>query len=184
MPIRAPLEQIVSLSFDTIIVDTNVLLYVFGTVTTSRKDTQSRYSKALVAARNAGKRLLVDLTVLSEFANRELRVAFDLYRAQTGRSDLDLKRDFRDSAEYRETKEATCQAMLSTILKLCRAEAPGYSRDDARRITASFCANDLDINDQVLIELCNQTGSVLLTNDSDFKHAAVDIVSGNPKLLE
>ena len=40
----------------------------------------------------------------------------------------------------------------------------------------------LDFNDKIILDVCKTQDMILLTNDSDFADADVDILSANPKI--
>jgi len=43
--------------------------------------------------------------------------------------------------------------------------------------------DELDFVDKATVDLCKEYNLVLLTNDKDFKNAGLDILTGNPSIL-
>ena len=181
--IRAHVEDISGLAHDGVVVDTNVLLYVFGDLASTREREQQEYAKALSAARRARKRLIVDFVIISELTNRILRIAFGQFRdAHRSPDELEFKRDFRGTSEYKEAAHAIGTITVPQILELCRCDNAKYTAASILKLSAQMAETDSDLTDLHIAYLAQENQAIVLTNDADFASLDVDVVSANPKL--
>lgn len=52
-----------------------------------------------------------------------------------------------------------------------------------QEIESYLAVDELDFVDKATVTLCKENALVLLTNDKDFKNADLDILTGNPSIL-
>lgn len=94
----------------------------------------------------------------------------------------DFKKTYRKSNEY--------LADLQTLYDDLLVYEKNIKFIDSNMSTESFIkilenpTSDMDINDSFLIETCATNGLVFLTNDNDFFHPGIEIITLNKDLIE
>lgn len=181
--IRAHADDIARVPHQDVVADTNVLLYVFGELARTRAREQQEYAKALTAARQAGKRLIVDFVIISELTNRILRIEFERFRdARESPDELEFKRNFRGTAEYRDAAHTISTIILPPIFRLCRCRNASHTSASILDLSAQMVKTGCDLTDLHIAYLALQNQAIVLTNDADFASLDVDVISANPKL--
>lgn len=159
--------------------DTNILLYLFGTnvVSSNQQWAVKAYSNFYSTCLKNKHPLFIDISVLSEFINRCLRMEYDVYK-KANSTTLSFK-DFRNSAEGVQASQDIDKIIKNQILKTFDIIGKLFSKND---IIAMKLINT-DFNDALLVDVCQAHNCILVTNDADFTHSSIDIISANNKLL-
>lgn len=180
MPSRA--QDIVSYPFtdrDRLLVDANVWLFVHGP-NKPRDARVSVYSSALARCIAAKSIIHIDALILSEFINRYARLKYNILYS-SGRITVDFKR-FRDSVDFKPVAREIADA-VRRVLAICNRTESGFSTVDILSLINAYEAGGLDFNDQMIADLCQRQGLVLVTHDGDFSGSALGLVTANKKLL-
>jgi predicted nucleic acid-binding protein len=158
--------------------DTNVWLLLFGTVANYQRSDQSSYSTFLSTLIQRDKPIVITSMVLSEFANVLLRHDFKQYKTASGSQDLEYKRDFVGTSEYKNSVQTISQ-LISRILSLPNIIkiSDTFHNIDSGAILANF--GDVDFNDSYIAQLSALNGYKIVTNDRDFQNitGSVDILT-------
>ncbi len=158
--------------------DANIWLFLF----TSQEPGDWRvrtYSDAFQALLTARSQIAVDVLVLSEFANRYIRIEYGIFIGSGGA--LGFK-DYRRTASYRATAETAADA-LRRIMRICDLVETGLSVLDTDGLLNRFATGCSDFNDEMIASLCRAQGLTLVTHDSDFKGCDIPILTANRVLL-
>jgi predicted nucleic acid-binding protein len=164
---------------DAVLIDTNILLYVYGPQG-SPSDWKSRlYSHVLKELFRAKSAAIVDALIISEFVNRYCRQEYTLYLESNSKIEF---KDFRKTIEF-EAIAAGIAAVLKQIMNLCSRVGSGFDCLNIDNFIYDYAQKRPDFNDLVLVELCKSKGFMLLTHDSDFKDYDITILTANKKIL-
>jgi predicted nucleic acid-binding protein len=152
--------------------DANVLLYIFWP--TGAHFYEANYSKVFSNLLKQKNDLFIDFLVISEVLNRVIRIEHE--KINPG---IKFK-DFRDSQDGQDALLDIYLILKSDILPTFKITGKVFNETEIE----SFLVLDvLDINDKSIVELCKEKSLVLLTNDKDFKNSDIDILTGNPIIL-
>lgn len=169
------LSEIASCSF---FFDANVLIYLFGISTGGNWEVQYAkiYSRLLTNTN-----LFVDFTVISEFINSVVRIA---YQSHINFNNISAKqfsyKDYRNSIDGLEILKGVYETVRLNILDKFKLNESSFSHSDI----LEFLTNDsLDFNDKAIKQICLKNDYILVTNDSDFKNTNINILTANNKLL-
>lgn len=109
--------------------------------------------------------LFVSSLVLSEFINRSLQIEFCNWKRNTGNVNADFKKDFRQTPEYSNSKEATLSA-VKEILSLTIRRPDDFNAINVDELLGY--GNDCDFNDAYIAMNCKRGNIILVTDDKDF----------------
>lgn len=169
---RYKLEDCSQLGNKEIFFDANVLIYLFWP--SGRFHFENNYARVFRALLRQGNTMFIDYLVLSEVINRILRIEHQKFNKH-----LTFK-DFRNSSDGKEALSDIYTIVNDEILKRFRITGKSFNGDD---IKSFLKVDDLDFVDKAVLSQCKENSMVLLTNDKDFRSADLDILTGNPKIL-
>ncbi len=110
-----------------------------------------------------------------------MRLEHQKYLKSHGYTEKDQSyKDYRDTEDGRETLRDIYITVKEDILNRCTVIGKSFGIHD---ITDFLVVDELDFVDKAIVALCKENDLVLLTNDSDFKHSGLDILTGNPHIL-
>lgn len=165
---------------DIVLLDTNILIRLFTPYdNNSRNGYDDLWSKLV-----GGKcKLIISSIQISEFINRCIRIEFNLYKKEKGLGDIDYKRDYRSTSEYKNVMEDILEIVKEDIEKNFSFVDDCFSRinsDDIFKQKFSY-----DFNDALIVEIAKQYNAILVTDDGDFANYKLDlpIVTSNRILL-
>ncbi|HRF55769.1 MAG TPA: type II toxin-antitoxin system VapC family toxin [Campylobacterales bacterium] len=157
-------------SSDKIIIDANVLIYVYCPLNgSSSEQFTSHYSSLIQKIVDAKASVYVNSLVVSEFINYWLRLDYK----KSGL--VDFKKDYRSSERYKMTMK-TILNQLGKFYKHCSAKQlnDGFATVDLQDKYKSFAESDF--NDIVIAENAKINKCKVLTEDRDFEQYGVEIV--------
>jgi len=166
------LQDYEHLSGKDIFVDANVLIYLFWP--TGQHSFESNYARVFRNLLRQGNNLYVDFLVISEVVNRVLRIEH-----QKLNSDQKFK-DFRNSQDGKDVISDIYLIVQSDILSSFKIIGKSFNKSD---IEGFLIVDQLDFVDKATVAICAENNLVLLTNDRDFKNSGLDILTGNPHIL-
>lgn len=155
------------------IVDTNVLIYLYGdsalrTETEKLKLMSRKYNAAL----DLGCKVYVPAIVISEFVNKWHRLQFKNIKFLKGRKNLDYKKDYRNTKKYIENNEFIIKTINESILSRCIMIDDGFKEEEKTKI---FGINEgQDFNDVLIINIANNNKCYLLSADIDAKKIVIN----------
>lgn len=179
---KVPLYKFVPKQSDTITFDSNILIKLLypamceNTPITAYIDL---YAKILAAKSS----LIISSIQISEFVNRCIRFQFALYKEAQVNPNMDFKKDYRNTADYKNSMTAILDIIQTDIIPNYTFIDDGFScmqKDEIFRYGFSY-----DFNDSILYEIARQNNAILVTDDADFANygSKVKIVTNNSKLL-
>jgi len=166
------LQDYEHLSGKDIFVDANVLIYLFWP--TGQHSFESNYARVFRNLLRQGNNLYVDFLVISEVVNRVLRIEH-----QKLNSNQKFK-DFRNSQDGKDVISDIYLIVQSDILSSFKIIGKSFNKSD---IEGFLIVDQLDFVDKATVTICAENNLVLLTNDRDFKNSGLDILTGNPHIL-
>jgi predicted nucleic acid-binding protein len=161
---------------DTLFLDTNVWLSVFGPSKPGDKRSAS-YSEAFARLLSAGSRVFIDILVVSEFVNTYARLKWKV----EGKHVADFK-DFRRSPAFQPIARDIA-ADLKRVLIHCSWTEHAFDAVDLLAMVEEYAGGDSDINDLAIVRICRNQRFTLITHDADFAGQNVPILTANPRLL-
>lgn len=181
MSLRIKATDISQVSNRQFFFDANVLLYLFGTVAIpSNKWAINAYNTVFSNCLRAKIVLCIDVTVLSEFINRFIRVEYESYLKSNCLNRTNFKfKDFRNTKEGRQASQDIQLIVNGKILKNFKLIGKLFNQDEIKSISLV----NSDFNDELIVKTCKEHQCVLVTNDADFSGANVDILTANKKLI-
>jgi predicted nucleic acid-binding protein len=166
------LQDYAHLSGKDIFVDANVLIYLFWA--TGQHSFESNYARVFRNLLRQGNKLYVDFLVISEVVNRVLRIEH-----QKLNSNQKFK-EFRNSQEGKDVISDIYLIVQNDILSSFKIIGKSFDKID---IEGFLIVDQLDFVDKATVSVCTENNLVLLTNDRDFKNSGLDILTGNPHIL-
>ena len=154
------------------IVDTNVLIYLYGD---SALNTESNRIKMLSQkfnmALDIGCEVYIPAIVISEFINRWHKLEFDKMKKISGNNKLNYKKDYRDTDKYIENNKFIMRTINESILSRCKMIEDGFKDEEKTKL---FNINQgQDFNDVLIINIANKNGLYLISNDIDTKKIVI-----------
>lgn len=150
---------------DAFFFDNNVWMYLFCPLGDYNKKRQRHYSNFLKSVQNSGGSIYISSMVLSEFANRSLRMDFEQWKEEYQAPKAKYKNDYIGSERYAETVKEIRRA-IEQIISICVKAPDNFSTINLDNIFNHFSA--IDFNDSYFIELASMSRWKLVTDDQDF----------------
>ncbi|MDI9356950.1 MAG: type II toxin-antitoxin system VapC family toxin [Chitinophagaceae bacterium] len=166
------LQDYAHLSGKDVFVDANVLIYLFWS--TGDYFYETNYARAFNNLRKQGNNLYVDFLVISEVVNRVLRIEHQKLNANQ------KFKDFRNSQDGKDVINDIYLIVQNYILGSFKIIGKSFNKSD---IEGFLIVDQLDFVDKATVSICSENNFVLLTNDRDFKNCGLDILTGNPHIL-
>ena len=166
------LQDVSQLNGRNIFFDANVLIYLFWP--TGQHSFEQNYARVFRNLLRQGNNLFVDFLVTSEVINRILR-------NEHQRINPSQKfKDFRNSEDGKDALEDIYIIVKNDILARFKVVAKAFN---SQEIESFLSVDDLDFVDKATVTLCEENNFVLLTNDKDFRDCGLDMLTGNPHIL-
>jgi len=166
------LQDVLQLNGRDIFVDANVLIYLFWP--TGQYQYEQNYARVFRNLLRQGNNLFIDFLVISEVINRVVRIE---HQKINGNQKF---KDFRNSEEGKDVLNDIYVIVKNDILTRFNIIGKAFSKQD---IEDSLIVDELDFVDKATVALCKENNLVILTNDRDFKNVGLDILTGNPYIL-
>ncbi len=166
---------------DHCLIDANVWLYIYGPQFDPNDWRAGKYSKALGSMLQAGTAIYIDVLILSEFVNRYLRLKHNLLVTQRALVSSHFK-SFRQSPSYSSVASEITDA-VKRIIKSAKRINNGFETMNFNQLLHAFEKEHRDLNDEVLVQLCQEKNWKLVTHDADFKNSSgITVITANPRL--
>lgn len=176
-----PLSSFTPKKTDIITLDSNILIKLLypAMCESDISPYESLYSRIL----SIKAKLVISSIQLSEFINRCIRFQFELYKKANKSLDIEFKKDYRGTDDYRNSMKAILDIINSDIIPnydFINDNFQDMQGDKIFRYGFSY-----DFNDSILLEIAKQNRAILVTDDKDFGNYAstVPIVTNNRVLL-
>lgn len=164
---------------EQVLVDANIWLYLFPAPSKPNKSFAKKYSDAFSRLVQAKGKPIIDHMVLSEYLNRYCRIEYE----GGFKGSYATYKDFRNSSDF-QTVSSAAKIFVTTILSICRSHTVAAHELDLNKAVAAFESGMLDFNDALFVDICKQRNLKLMTNDGDFLHGGIDVLTVNPRLLQ
>lgn len=148
---------------ESLLLDANVLLYLFGP---HNSGNDHGYSDFLEKALLRNVEMYVNESVLSEFVNRNCRLAYKQFLKNHNFSEsfCDYKRTYRKSEDFKKNYKLSIDIIESEILSIAK-----FSANTDREINVVLSSYELlDFNDELIIRNAEVNGFGIVTHDRDF----------------
>ena len=166
-------------SSESYFLDTNIWIYLFCPIANSKRHEQNIYSNFFKLLTQSDHMIFVSSLILSEFANRYLRIDFDLWKKSTSNYSADYKRDFVGSNHFLNTVSDVKQALKMILTKSERA-TDDFNAINLDNVLSEFGKSDF--NDSYYLTLAKSKKWKIVTHDADFfkdNSRDVDIITAN-----
>jgi predicted nucleic acid-binding protein len=140
-------------------------MYLFCPLGDYNKYRQKQYSSFLQQIQSLKCGLIINSMVLSEFANRYLRMDFELWKKETKNYSSDFKRDFIGSKRYKETV-GEIEIIIKRIDSICDKSTDNFNAININNVLLHF--KYIDFNDSYYLELADIVRCKIVTDDKDF----------------
>ncbi len=173
-----PIDTYVFRETDNLLFDTNIWFYLYGPQGKSDAKTTT-YSKALKQIISAKSRIVVNILILSEFANRYARNEFNKWK---GKGPVREFKGFRRHPDFLPIAQGI-EVSIRKILSWSEKISTGFEKLDMNALLATFDSQKLDFNDMILVNLCKEKDLMFVTHDGDFADSGITILTANQTLL-
>lgn len=159
--------------------DANVLIYIFWP--SGSQAWEKKYSSLFRKLLHQKNELLADFIVISEFVNRAHRIEHIKFLTKNNLTTRNFTyKQYRENKDGKETLSDIYSIVKLNILSHFKIVGKSFNQGE---IEAFLVVDSFDFNDKGILSICEEGNFVLLTNDSDFKMAKVDLLSSNPQIL-
>ncbi|MBN2682951.1 MAG: PIN domain-containing protein [Bacteroidales bacterium] len=166
------LQDFTQLAERNIFVDANVLIYLFWP--TGQHSFEYDYARVFRNILRQGNNLFVDFLVISEVINRVIRIEHKKINPNQ------KFKDFRNSQDGKAVLRDIFIIVKDDILNRFNVVGKSFEK---KEIESFLTVDELDVIDKATVTICFENNLVLLTNDRDFKNSGIDILTGNPRIL-
>lgn len=167
-------------SLDNFFFDNSVWMYLFCPLGSYNSKKQKNYSAFLQSISTSKSTIFISGMVLSEFANRYLRMDFERWKVETNNPTAVYKRDFIGIQRYIDTIEEI-KRNINQIMRFCEKSPDNFNAIELNSIFQHLTV--IDFNDSYYIELAKLGKWKIVTDDMDFikcpNHNLEIITSGN-----
>lgn len=152
-------------ALDIFFFDNSVWMYLFCPLGNYNKNKQKHYSSFLQSIQSSKSTIFMSSLILSEFANRYLRMDFERWKDEINNPTAMYKKDFIGIKRYTETVEEI-KRNVNQIMKFCQKSGDNFNAVNLNSIFLHFTT--LDFNDSYYIELAKLDNWKIVTDDQDF----------------
>lgn len=150
---------------DVFFFDNNIWMYLFCPLGDYNKSRQKQYSELLKSVKTANSTIFTTSLIMSEYANRYLRLDFARWRDTNGFPEAKFKEDYVGTKRYLDTV-AEVKDSLRKIIALCEKQTDNFNSITIDNILNHF--GEVDFNDGYYIELATIKKWKIVTDDQDF----------------
>lgn len=162
--------------------DTNILINLFHAI--DYKGAYDTYDAFYDKMKKLGITMIISSVQISEFINRCIRLQFDLYKKENGLPELDFKKDYRNTDDYRDNMNAILDVIKYEIIPNFTFKSDAFDTMQTENIFRYGFS--YDFNDAFIFEFSKHYGAVLVTNDGDYANygSKVEMVTNNRALIK
>ncbi|MCJ7448785.1 MAG: type II toxin-antitoxin system VapC family toxin [Bacteroidales bacterium] len=152
-------------SLDVFFFDNSVWMYLFCPLGSYNKNKQKYYSAFLQSIKTSRSTIFISSLVLSEFANRYLRMDFERWKDETNNFTADFKNDFVGTQRYNDTI-IEIKRNINQIMQFCEKSSDNFNAIELNSVFQHL--SEIDFNDSYYIELAKLGNWKIVTDDNDF----------------
>lgn len=148
---------------EKVLLDTNILLYLFGPFNGGN---DYGYSSFLNDSLTANAKLYVNNQILSEFINRNCRLAYEQYlkNSQLSRNKFPYKKSYRKTKDFNYNYQLSMEIIETEILAI--STIIDIKACDIDRTISEW--QMLDFNDELILQGAKRECLNIVTHDTDF----------------
>ncbi len=153
---------------DVFFFDNNIWMFIFCPLANySKGKKQHHYSAFFKSLLSRKLHIYTSSLVLSEFANRYLRLDFDIVRSDPKQAGVynNFKKDYVGSERYKKTVKEVKQ-QLKQIVSICQKCSDEFNSIDTNMVFELF--ETIGFNDSYYAHLATKKNWKIVTDDSDF----------------
>jgi len=152
-------------SSDLFFFDNSVWMYIFCPLGKFNYGKQKIYSNFLERVNSSHGEIFINSLILSEYANRCLRIDFELWKKNEGQPFAQYKRDYVGSERYQQTVGVIIPT-IESILSFCERGSDNFNSINIDIILTNLYL--IDFNDSYYIELSRLGALKIVSDDQDF----------------
>lgn len=153
----------------TVLIDTNVLLWIFYDRSTSFKDYQKEKYPNIFANTVNDNKYVVNTVILSELFNLIEKTEYKLYRDDNKLTEEYTLKKYRKNLEERKKLKQRIELIYQQIHNAIEIRDCNISTKSIDGYKNNMCSHLLDCNDYIVAEFCRENNiSKILTDDSDY----------------
>jgi hypothetical protein len=152
-------------AIDSFFFDNSVWMYLFCPLGNYNSTKQKYYSSFLQSIKTSNGTIFISSLVLSEFANRYLRMDFERWKFENNNPTAKFKRDFVGTPRYNTTVEEI-KRNINQIMRVCNKTHDNFNSIEIKSIFQHLPV--IDFNDGYYIELAKLGNWKIVTDDKDF----------------
>lgn len=155
-------------SSDSFFFDNNIWMYLFCPLGNYNKDVKQRkYSSFLSNLLSRRLHIYTSSLILSEFANRYLRLHFDLLRSnpKTSAQFSNFKKDYMGSKEFQSTIK-DINIHIKKIANICQKSSDEFNSIQIEEVLDTM--TNTGFNDSYYFHLAVKKNWIIVSDDSDF----------------
>jgi predicted nucleic acid-binding protein len=161
-------------------VDTNIFIFVYFSTINRDVLKVRHYQRHYAYLRLHDYELYTNYDVITEIVGVLMHHGYDQYRSTVSYSKYYDFKDFRDGIEGQSLLSATCDTIQSKILDHISILDKVFDINDIRRFVVP---DNLDCTDKAIISICKQYDVILFTDDRDFRHTSIPLLTRNSTIL-
>lgn len=152
-------------SSDIFFFDNNIWMFLFCPLANFEKRKQRIYSRFLNDIKTARGTIFISSLVISEFANRYLRLDYEQWVKTEKKINASYKRDYVGKSRYKNTM-AEVSAAINQIMRFCEKTPDNFNAISIHEVLRH--CDHIDFNDSYYIELSKKGNYKIVSDDRDF----------------
>lgn len=145
--------------------DNNIWMFLFSPIAQYQKEKQKTYSRFFEKALESGSTIFTSSLILSEFVNRNLRMAFDRWKEKTSNYSAQYKKDYIGCNDYK-VNISLIKKSVNKILACSEKISDNFRNINIDKIQSLL--EIIDYNDSYILELASSQRFSIVTDDKDF----------------
>ena len=163
---------------ETILIDTNIWLYLYPPPCNPRYEWATKYSRAIRNLKEAEAIAVLDPIVMSEYLNAYSRIVWK----------GEFKEQYPNFKKFRQSKDfhaltPTLLTHAKGIIDFSTVHSVASNHLDLDQTLNNFVSGNIDFNDSLFVDICRQRSFKLMTHDGDFNQGGIELITANKKLL-
>lgn len=156
-------------SSDVFFFDNNIWMYLFCPLGNFQLKRQQAYSKFFQLLLSRSLPIFINSLVLSEFANRYLKLDFDLAN-KSAVNFRNYKKDYVGSSQFIKTVQ-DLKVTMTQIINLCQRCSDEFNSIDVNDVLSLF--QRIGFNDSYYLHFAKRKNWIIVTDDSDFSNTNI-----------
>jgi predicted nucleic acid-binding protein len=151
-----------SKNYSSVIIDTNVILYLFAAITQNDNDFAAKYAPVFSFITSNNVKIKITDIQISELVNTLVRREYRIYKKLHKKISY---KDYRGTPHYMSTLRDINDIVIKKLLQISENDMHCLS---IAEIDEHCNQNDIDYNDTYIISYAEKNNLPIITNDRDF----------------